>query len=323
MIDRRWLIPLVLWLAPACNVEATVGYNSKAFVGAGSCDTDTLAPCDEKTCVVSELFDAPPGVATLLADDNDVFFLSSRLDIARRAIAGGEARELVTAETPVMRMTSDAAHVFWIEQGGQLRGIAKAGGTFFEASYAFGNPTDVTLDATHLYWVLPDAGQVAMSTKPMGEAEYISGQDVPTAITTDASHVYWVNAGTAPATGQLMRAKRGDLETAELLLGGLETPVAIAAGDGAVYFASKNSVFRWSPGAVLAETVMTDLIEVKQIGAHGSTLYGVGMDGLWKVPTGGGARATLHARPMSALAVACSGGFASHWLEDGLERYGR
>jgi hypothetical protein len=315
------LCPLLL-LPAACSVDATVGYNESALAAGTACKTDALASCEEGACAVSSLFDAPAGHVNLEADDTDLFYLTGLLTLGRRPIAGGPTVEFGAASTAVRGMTSDATHVYWIELNGLLHGVAKDGGMPFEASYVVGNPTELTVDATHLYWVFPGAGRVAMAPKPIGDATHISGQDVPSAITTDSTHVYWVNAGSTAGTGQLMRARRGDLTTAELVLSGLDAPVDVAASDDAIYWASKTAVFRLLAGETAAESVATGFAEITRIGVHGSTVYGVGSDGLWKVPVLGGERLVLHPSPMSGLAIACSGVFAVHWLEDGLERYG-
>jgi hypothetical protein len=327
MSARRLSFPFLVFhllvLPAACRVDATVGYNESALAGGLSCQADAVAPCEEAACAVSTLFDAPAGHVTLEADDTDLFYSTGLLTIGRRPIAGGPALELGSASTMVRGMASDATHVYWIELSGVVHGIEKNGGSAFDASYVVGNPTELTVDATHLYWVFPDGGRVAMAPKPSGEAMHIGGQDVPKSITTDATHVYWVNAGNTPATGQLMRASRGDLTTVEVVLSGLDAPVAVTAASDAIYWATKTGVFRLVKGETVAHTVATGFTEITQIGVHGSALYGVGIDGLWKVPAVGGERVLLHPRPMSALAIACSGVFAVHWLEDGLERYGR
>jgi hypothetical protein len=321
--SSSFLLVLLLVLPAACSVEATVGYDADAFAGRASCKTDALSPCEQGVCATSRLFDAPAGHVSLEADDTDLFYPIDLLTIGRRPIAGGPTIEVGSASTSVRGMASDATHVYWVELSGRVHGVAKNGGTPFDASYVVGNPTDLTVDANHLYWVIPEGGRVAMAPKPSGEAQHIAGQDVPTAITTDATHVYWVNSGTAAATGQLMRARRGDLTTLELVLSGLDSPVAIEADADAIYWASKTAVFRWLKGETMAETIAAGFTEVTQIGVHGPTLYGVGIDGLWKILVSGGERSVLHPRPMSSLALACSGAFAGHWLEDGLERYGR
>jgi hypothetical protein len=322
-LSPTFLLFLLLVLPAGCRVDATVGYNDSALSSGVSCKADAVAPCEDGACAVSTLFDAPAGHVTLEADDTELFYSTGLLTIGRRPIAGGPALELGSAGTTVRGMTSDATHVYWVELSGVLHGVAKSGGAAFEASYVVGNPTEVTVDATHLYWIFPDGGRVAMAPKPSGEAMHIGGQDVPRSITTDATHVYWVNAGSTPATGQLMRASRGDLTTVEVVLSGLDAPVSVTATSEAIYWASKTAVFRLPKGETVAQTVATGFAEVTQIGVHGSALYGIGMDGLWKVPVAGGERVVLHPSPMSGLAVACSGVFAVHWLEDGLERYGR
>jgi hypothetical protein len=312
----------LLVLPAACHVDATVGYNESAFASGLSCKADAVARCEQGVCAVSTLFNAPAGHVTLEADDTELFYSTGLLSIGRRPIAGGPTLELGSSSTSVRGMTSDATHVYWTELSGVVRGVEKNGGAPFDASYVVGNPTELTVDTTHLYWVFPDGGRVAMAPKPSGEATHIGGQDVPRSITTDGTHVYWVNAGSAPAAGQLMRASRGDLTTAEVVLSDLDAPLAVTATRAAIYWASKTAVFRLMKGEAAAQTVTTGLTEITQIGVHGSFLYGVGMDGLWKVPAVGGERNVLHPRPMSALAISCSGVFAVHWLEDGLERYG-
>jgi hypothetical protein len=326
MSVRYLSFPLLLFHllgAAACRVDATVGYNESSLVSGVPCTVDAVAPCEDGACAVSTLFAAPAGHVTLEADDSELFYSTGLLTLGRRPIAGGPTLELGSASTTVRGMTSDATHVYWIELSGVLHGVAKNGGAAFDASYVVGNPTEVTVDATHLYWVIPDGGRVAMAPKPSGEAMHIGSQDMPRSITTDGAHVYWVNAGTTPATGQLMRASRGDLTTVEVVLSGLDGPLAVTATSDAIYWASKTAVFRLLKGETAAQTVATGFTEVTQIGVHGSALYGVGLDGLWKVPVAGGERVVLHPKPMSALAIACSGVFAVHWLEDGLERYGR
>jgi hypothetical protein len=327
MSVRSLSLPFLLFhllvLPAACRVDATVGYNDSALTTGVPCKADAVAPCEDGACAVSTLFDAPAGHVTLEADDTDLFYSTGLLTVGRRPIAGGPAVELGSASTTVRGMTSDATHVYWIELSGVLHGADKNGGAPFDASYVIGNPTELTVDASHLYWVFPDGGRVAMAPKPSGEAMHIGGQDVPRAITTDATHVYWVNAGSTPGAGQLMRASRGDLTTLEVVLSGLDAPVAVTATSEAIYWASKTAVFRLAKGETTAQTVATGFAEVTQIGVHGSTLYGIGMDGLWKVPVSGGEHVVLHPSPMSGLAIACSGVFAVHWLEDGLERYGR
>jgi hypothetical protein len=131
-----------------------------------------------------------------------------------------------------------------------------------------------------------------------------------------------VNSGTGALTGELVRAVRGDLTTADVVLSGLDAPLSIAAADDAIYFASQTAVFRWVKGASVAEILATDFSDVKDIAVYGSTVYGVGMEGFWTVPVTGGAWQELERRPMSGLAMACSGVYVTGWFESALLRYG-
>jgi hypothetical protein len=322
MIVIRSALPLLLLLG-ACDVDSTVGYNNaSALVGPATCGTDApLARCSDNGCAVANVFDAPHGSITLAVDDANIFFLAGPQTIGRRATDSGVSVELASADSTLIRMTSDATHVYWTELDGRVRGVPKPGGERFDAGYVFGNPSDISVDATHLYWIFPEFGQVAMVAKPSGNASHISGQDAPQAITTDATSVYWVNAGSRAASGQLVRAPRGDLASAEVWLNGLDAPVAITVSEEAVYWASKTAVVRVRKGETAVEPVAAGFTEVKAIRVFGSTLYGVGMDGLWRVAASGGDWQTLERRPMSGMAIACSGVYATGWFEDAVVRY--
>src|SRR6185503_12548952 len=161
MLARRSAYPLLL-LVTACDVDSTVGYDEGKVVAGIACEADALSRCDDGLCGVTNVFAAPNGATTLVADERDLFFLSDPNAISKRPIAGGAAVELARADSTLMRMVGDASHVYWTELDGNVRGVEKAGGARFDAGYVFGNPSDITLDSTHLYWVFPEFGQVAM-----------------------------------------------------------------------------------------------------------------------------------------------------------------
>jgi hypothetical protein len=321
MLARLPTYPLLL-LVTACDVDATVGYNEGTVVAGIACEADALSRCDEAVCGVTNVFDAPNGSITLVADERDLFFLSGPDTISKRSLDGGDTVELARADSALIRMAGDATHVYWTELNGQVRGVAKAGGARFDAGYVFGNPSDISVDSTHLYWVFPEFGQVAMVAKPAGEATHITGQDVPRAVASDRTHVYWVNEGSGVATGELVRAARGDLTSAEVVLSGLDAPIVVATSEPAVYFASRTALYRLSKGETVFETVTTGFTEVKGIGVYGHTVYGVGMEGLWRVPAVSGEWQQLERRPMSGMALSCSGVYATGWFESALVRYG-
>lgn len=317
---------LAVLLAPlalgACQVDSTVGFIDGALVGGEACRSPALATCDSGSCAVNQLFAPREGSVTLAADEFDLFYLTGPQSFARRPIAGGPSVDLAVADSTLMQLASDATHVYWTELDGNVRGVAKAGGARFDAGYVFGNPSDIAVDSTHIYWVFPEFGQVAMAPKPSGAATHISDQSSPRAVTADGKYVYWVNAGGPGAAGELVRAPRGDLASAEVLLSGLDAPIAVSAGAGAVYFASKTELFRLVDGEASAQTVATGFSEVKDIAVFGETVYGVGMDGLWKAAVSGGDWQPLERRGMSGIAVTCSAVYATGWFESALVRYG-
>jgi hypothetical protein len=312
--------PVLALLLCGCDVDSTVGFNegSAALVGGVRCPADApLARCSREPCVVTNLFDAPLGTITIAVDSQSIFFLRDQVTLGRRSLDDGSIVDFASAESALMRMTIDENYVFWTELNGQVRGVPKAGGATFRAGYVFGNPTDIASDGNYLYWVLPSFGEVAMAPKPAGEASQIAGQGEPGAIAADATHAYWITAA-----GQLVRALSGNLASAEVIRSDLEAPVAVTTTDSAVYWASKNAVFRMPKAeSTVVSTIASGFTEVKAIAAFGDSVYGVGMDGLWKVPATGGERQTLEPRPMSALTLACSGVYASGWFESAFIRY--
>ncbi len=314
----RWSAALLVLPLSGCDIDTTVGYNDGegALVGGARCTTDApLGRCADSPCVVTDLFDPPLGAITIAVDAASAFFLSGPQALARRPLAGGPSVDLATAESTLMRMTIDDRHVYWTELNGQVRGVPKAGGAAFDAGYVFGNPTDITVDSEYLYWVLPGFGEIAMAPKPSGDATHIGGQGEPRAIAVDATHVYWVNAS------ELVRALRGNLASAEVIRSDLEGPVAITVNEDAIYWASQNAVYRLRKGGGGVEPIAGAFAEVKGIAVFGDTVYGAGMDGLWRVPASGGEPFILDRRPMSALTLTCAGLYASGWFDSVFVRY--
>jgi len=324
---RRESASLLLVLLSGCDVDSTVGFNERggALAGGARCAADApLARCSSGPCVVTDLFEPPRiGTVTIAVDRDNGYFVSSPVTLSKRSLDGGPIVELGTAESTLMRVTLDETFVYWTEQDGRVRAVPKAGGATFEAAYVFGNPTDITADDEHLYWVIPQFGQVAMAPTPSGEGTQISDQSDPQAVAVDATHVYWVNRGTADASsGELVRARRGNLASAEVILSGLDAPITVAVSDDAAYWSSQHAVYRMPKAENgVAETIVTDREDIKGIAAFGDTVYGVGADGLWRVPATGGEIRQLDRRPMSAMTLACSGVYATAWFENAFVRY--
>jgi hypothetical protein len=307
-----------------CDVHSTVGFGDLEELSTSgvSCAADSpLARCGDGPCVVSDIFDAPNGSISVVVDSEHVFFKRSQTTLGKRPLASDTIEDVVTDLDSLMRMTADATHVYWTEQDGRVRGVPKAGGPPFDASEVFGNPTELTTDSEHVYWVLPEIGEVAMAPKPTGEATQIGGQSSPQAIAVDATHVYWVNAGTGALDGQLVRAARGVLSSAELVRSGLDSPLTLTLGSDAIYFASMNTMYRMERPAGEPIPIVSGFQDIKAIRVYRDTIYGAGMEGLWRVPVSGGEPSVLEKRPMSALTLACSGVYGSGWFEPAFIRY--
>ena len=77
--------------------------------------------------------------------------------------------------------------------------------------------------------------------------------------------------------------------------------------------------------AVLAFTTVraSDITpaEIKAIAVFGSRLYGGGMDGLWLVSSSRRELLVVDQRPVTAIALACSGVHATLWFEPRIARY--
>jgi hypothetical protein len=323
---RRPLAPLSLLLLLGCDVDSTVGFNERggALVAGERCSADApLGRCSDSPCVVTDLFEPGRfGTITIAADRDNAYFLTSEVALARRPLDDGASVELGRADSPVRRVTLDATFVYWTEQDGVVRGVPKTGGATFESAYVFGNPTDIAVDDEHLYWVLPPFDAVAMAPAPSGEATQITGQRDPQAIAVDATHVYWVNQGTDAVSGQLVRALRGDLASAEVVLSGLDAPIAVAVNQDAVYWASLHAVYAMRKAeSGVAQMIASGFEDVKGIAVFGDTVYGAGMEGLWRLPAAGGELQLLDRRPMSAMTITCSGVYATGWFVDAFVRY--
>lgn len=307
-----------------CDVHSTVGFGDLEELstsGVSCADDSPLALCGAGPCVVSDIFDAPEGSISVVVDSENVFFKRSQTALGKRPLGNDAIEDLVTDLDSLIRMTADATHVYWTEQDGRIRAVAKTGGPSFEASKVFGNPTELTTDGEHVYWVLPDIGEVAMASTPSGEATQIGGQASPQAIAVDATHVYWVNAGTGALDGQLVRAPRGVLSSAEVIRSGLDSPLTLTLGSDAIYFASMNTLYRMERPAGDPVALASGFSDIKAIRVYRDTVYGAGMEGLWRVPALGGEPSVLEKRQMSALTLTCSGVYGSGWFEPAFIRY--
>jgi len=319
--------PLALLGLCACDVSSTVGYNDGALsVGPGaSCPADaSLRVCSSGDCVVTEVSAAEQGVETVAVDADGIFFVSALNVLARRPIGGGPLVELTTELDQMEQLTIDADRVYWTEFDGKVRSLPKTGGPTLDVTSVFGHPTSIALDAEHVYVVLPESGEVAMAPIPSGPETHLAGENVPIAIAADAEHVYWLDQGQpGAANGELVRAPRGDLSSAEVLLSNLDAPVAIALTSDAVLWATFDSIFTVPKAGGSAAAIAGGFGEAKAIAAFDGIVYLAGQGGLTRTTMADGATLLLEPRPMTSLGMGCDGVFATGWADPVLIRYGK
>jgi hypothetical protein len=316
----HWRLAAVpILLSCACNVTSTVGYNDAA-----RCAPDApLHGCANGTCVVSDLFEAEKGIETMAVDAEDIFFVSAPEVIAKRPIGGGPLTEL-TATGTLVRLTVDAYNVYWTEFDGSVKSVPKAGGPALDVSTLFGHPSSIATDPDHVYWVLPDSGEVAMAPTPSGPATRLTGQPGPQAVAVDVDHVYWINEGDPGAmNGQLARAPLGNLTAAEVIRSDLDAPLFLAiAGDDALW-ATSSAIFRMPKAGGEPVQVASGFDMPRAIAGFDGIVYLSGQSGLTRTTVASGETRVLDIRPMTSLALGCTGVYATTWYESELVRYGK
>jgi hypothetical protein len=306
-------------LGPGCDVSSVVGYEESAL-GVLSCGTNSpLARCDTASCVVRDLEPAQVGSTAIAVDDDFVYNLRETTVIVKTPIGGGSPVDLASSPQGVFQMADDHEHLFWSEPGRRIWRVAKAGGPPEVVSDIDGHPGVIALDETHVYATLTDTNQMAMAPKEPGRATFLPAQERPYWVATDSAHVYWINQGNAANTGKLVRAPLGTLTGAEVLLEGLDSPVALALSASDVYFVAGSTLLRVSKGGGAAETLQSELDEPKSLATYSDSVYMTSIAGLFRFRSG--EATTLDTRTTLGLAVACSGVFATGWLAPALIRY--
>src|SRR5678815_2971314 len=110
----RALVPVLL--VSACEARSTVGYNDRGepYVAAARCAENTpLGRCETDTCVVSDIFDAPPGSLATAVDADSIYFVRSQQVLGKRSFESGEIEDLVSELDQLMRMTLDENYLYW------------------------------------------------------------------------------------------------------------------------------------------------------------------------------------------------------------------
>jgi hypothetical protein len=274
--------------------------------------------------VVTDFFTAQPGILAMAVDDQSIFFVSSPNVLSKLSIEGKQPVDLVTDLAQVMRFTIDEHNIYWTEQETKIRSVPKSGGATIDVAAFFGHPTAIAVSADYVYAVMPDSGQIVMVSKPSGTPLLLSGQSAPLAIAVDETHVYWLNQGAPGAqSGQLVRAPHGDLTSATVLLSNLEAPSTLTLTDDDVFWASPNAIMKVAKSGGSPEPIAVGFSDPKSIAVFDRNIYLAGSGGLSVTDVTTGTPLILDRRPMSSMALGCSGVYATAWFERALVRYGK
>jgi hypothetical protein len=303
----------------ACNESSVVGYDEDSL-DVVSCAKDAPLPrCDEAACVVRELAAAQVGSTAIAADDDAVYDLEDATTIVKTPVDGGPVVVLATSDDEAVSMAVDAEYLFWSELQRKISRVPKAGGSPETIVDIDGHPTVLALDETHVYATLTDTNQLLMAPKTPGEPTFLPDQNTPIWVVADLSHIYWINQGSAANTGELVRAPLGDLTHAEVLLQGLDSPVALAVSPTDVYYVAGNELLRFAKVGGTPVGVRSGLDQTKSIASYSDSVYLASNVGLIRVTAVDST--TLDARATLGLAVACSGVFATGWFVPTLLRF--
>jgi len=305
-------------LVAGCDVTSVVGYEESAL-GVLQCARDApVARCDQVTCVVRDLEAAQVGSTALAVDDVAAYYLREANAIVKTPVGGGDMVDLATSEMGVFHMAADATHLFWSEFGRRIFRVPKAGGPAEVVADIQGHPGVLALDATYVYATLTDTNQLAMVPKEPGKGTFLP-QAAPIWIATDATHVYWINQGNAVQSGELVRAPLGSIAESETLAGGLDSPVTLALSGTDAYFVAASHLYRFPKNGGTLETVRSLPDETKAIATYSDSIYLTGIAGLIRIRDG--ESVTLDTRTTLALAISCSGVFATGWLVPAMLKY--
>ena len=315
---RRGGSVFVVALLSGCDQSSVVGHNESTLAALYCSENSPIARCDEGSCVVRDLEPAQVGSTAIAVDVEHVYNLREANAIVKTPVGGGPVVDFATSEQGVSRMAVDAEHLYWSEFGRRIFRAPKAGGKREVVADIDGHPTVLALDETRVYAALTDTNQLAMVPKAGGSATFLP-QPAPFWVATDRTHIYWINQGNGPNSGELLRAPLGELARAEVLLDGLDEPVALALSEGDAYVAVGSELLRVAKSGGSAEVVLTELYESKSVATYSDSVYVTSLAGLIRLRAG--EATTLDTRTTLGLGVSCSGVFATGWLVEALLRY--
>lgn len=320
------LVTAALALA-ACDATIVVGYNDVGLlISPERCGPDaTFLACGTESCVVSQLSAAQLGKETVAVDDDALYFVASEDVLVKMPKNGGPLVELATGVYQLERLTLDETNVYFTIFNGEIWRVPKDGSAPASiVAKVMAHPISIAGDDTHLYLAMTDSGEVAMVSKRDGAPTILAGQGTPVDLGIDGEHVWWIDQGQpGTATGALVRAPRGDLARPEIVLSGLEEPLALGVTRDAILWATYDKVFRLPRTGGPPQEYAVALGEPKGITEFDGVVYAAGMTGLFRVQVNDGASLLLDPRGFTGLALGCDGLYAIGWFESILVRYGR
>jgi len=309
----------------ACDVSVTVGYNDDGgSITPASCSTDApIRTCAEHACVVTEIGVAQMGKETVAVDGDFVYFVSPDDVLAKMPKGGGAIVELANVVPNLERITLDQDNVYWTEYDGNIHRVPKAGGGSTLVTKIFGHPISIASHEGDLYVAMTDSGEIAKVTKSSGAETRLAGQNWPVDLSLDAEHVYWINQGQSGAmNGELVRAPLGNLAGAEVVLTGLDEPIALGVAADAIVWATYDKVFRFARQGGEPQAFEAPFGDPKGVTELDGVLYVAGESGVFRIRIADGSALALDPRGFTGLALGCEGLFLVGWYESVLLRYG-
>jgi hypothetical protein len=311
----------------ACDETIIVGYNDVGLlISPESCGPNaSFRACTTETCVVSQLGTAQLGRETIAVDADALYFIAPTDVLARMPKDGGPILELATGALKLQRLTLDQTTLYWTNFDGEVFRVPKDGSAPATLlTKVMAHPISIAADDAHLYLAMTDSGEIAMVTKREGTATLLAGQGTPVDLGIDGEHVWWIDQGDpGMANGGLVRVPRGDLTNPEIVLSGLEEPLALGVTRDAILWATYDKVFRLSRTGGPPRTYAIALGQPKGVTEFDGVIYAAGMGGLFRVQVDDGAALLLDLRGMTGLTLGCDGLYGVGWFESILVRYGR
>lgn len=346
---RRAGASLALALATAgCDAVSVVGYvdgpidaTSTARDPAHSCPAGSaLLGCgaDGNACtgaLVAPL--ARPGALTFAVDDTGIYYLPEVATLDQLVVLPPGADDhtvIVDQVKQPIGLVVDETYVYWLTTDGELGRAPRDGsgaGEVLDASNIT-NGHELALADGRLYTSSAphdqpeDTGYVTMVEPGAGVDEGLV-QPRPRGLAVGAGGLFWSNdglsAGAGAAAGEIVAAPL-ELGGAQVVVSGIEPPLAIALGDARVTWIDATGRLLVAPAAGgEPEVLLTDIEEPKDVAVFEGNVYVAHKAATFRVPISGGAKQQVWGQGTTKLEVRCDGVYGQNWYEPGIFRWSR